>query len=83
VSLKQWKCHKTVTAGEITSIKERPDGTAVLSMEDSHVGVDPDYMLRCKPRVGGYFVRYKDGYESFSPPDPFLEGYTPIDQEEA
>ena len=27
----------------------------------------------------GYYVRYADGYESFSPADVFEDGYTAID----
>ena len=30
------------------------------------------------PGVGGYFVRYEDGYESFSPAAAFEGGHTPI-----
>jgi hypothetical protein len=29
--------------------------------------------------VGGYYVRYKDGFESWSPAKAFEEGYTRID----
>ncbi len=30
------------------------------------------------PIVGGYWVKYADGYQSFSPQDAFEEGYTRI-----
>ena len=30
------------------------------------------------PAVGGYYVVYKDGYESFSPAQAFEEGYARI-----
>jgi hypothetical protein len=36
--------------------------------------------LKNHPYVGGYFVVYKDGYESFSPADAFEEGYSPVSQ---
>lgn len=31
-----------------------------------------------RPHSGWYFVAYKDGYQSFSPPQAFEEGYTKI-----
>ena len=35
------------------------------------------------PHVGGYYVLYEDGYESFSPAKAFEEGYTRFDGSEA
>ena len=40
--------------------------------------VSGEFMAKHKPVVGGYFVVYEDGYESFSPARAFEEGYTPI-----
>lgn len=40
--------------------------------------VEPDYVTKHKPTVGGYFVQYADGYKSFSPAQAFEEGYTLI-----
>ncbi len=37
-----------------------------------------DYMRKHQPKIGGYFVVYKDGYKSFSPAEAFEEGYTRI-----
>jgi hypothetical protein len=31
-----------------------------------------------RPKPGWYYVVYKDGYKSFSPPEAFEEGYTRI-----
>jgi hypothetical protein len=33
-------------------------------------------MIKHAPQVGGYYVRYPDGYESWSPAKAFEEGYT-------
>jgi len=52
-----------------------------LKFEDPGYGVravSTDYMRKHKPVAGGYFVVYKDGYESFSPAEAFEEGYTRI-----
>lgn len=38
--------------------------------------VGDDYMMRNPVHTGGYFVRYSNGHESFSPQDVFEEGYT-------
>lgn len=38
--------------------------------------VGDDYMERNPVHTGGYFVRYSNGHESFSPQDVFEDGYT-------
>jgi hypothetical protein len=38
--------------------------------------VSNEYMRKHDPKVGGYYVVYKDGYKSFSPAVSFEEGYT-------
>jgi hypothetical protein len=38
--------------------------------------VDDDFMDRNKVHTGGYFVRYSNGHESFSPQDVFEDGYS-------
>ncbi len=40
--------------------------------------VSSEYMGKHKPMIGGYYVRYEDGYESYSPADAFERGYTLI-----
>jgi hypothetical protein len=40
--------------------------------------VSAEYLTKHKPQVGGYFVVYADGYESYSPAQAFEEGYTRI-----
>lgn len=41
--------------------------------------VSAEYIRKHKPQVGGYYVRYKDGYESFSPAAAFESGYSKIE----
>jgi hypothetical protein len=38
--------------------------------------VGAHFMIKHDPQVGGYFVEYEDGYESFSPAKAFEGGYT-------
>ncbi len=40
--------------------------------------VDADFVSKHRPKVGGYYVVYKDGYKSFSPADAFEDGYTKL-----
>ncbi len=81
----EYKCHKTVRGFKIEDIfceKEwdgGPNHPPVILEGDAHrVTVDQEYMEKHNPHVGGYYVRYEDGYESFSPADAFESGYTLI-----
>lgn len=40
--------------------------------------VTADYLRKHEPRVGGYYVVYEDGYQSWSPAEQFEKGYTLI-----
>lgn len=85
--LPYWRCHKVVRAAKIEKIEpcpylgvgwhdlflDTPGGTLVRT-------VQPTYIDRHKPKVGGYYVLYEDGYESFSPAEPFQNGYTRIEE---
>ncbi len=54
---------------------------AHLFFEDAAYGPRPvsaDWYRKHDPQAGGYFVLYKDGYQSFSPADAFEEGYTRV-----
>jgi hypothetical protein len=76
----QYKCHKVVRAAKIARITPfSTDGDTELRFEDGNeTSVSAEWMQRCKPEVGGYFVAYDDGYASYSPAKAFEEGYTPI-----
>ena len=71
-------CHKKVGALKIKSIKQSNDeGTGILSFYGSKQKkeVSAEWLLKNNPQVDGYFVIYEDGYESFSPAEPFESGY--------
>lgn len=79
VKIKNFIWFTILTNGGLT--ETRADG--VLYPEDDSIppiAVSAEYMNRNKVRDGGYYVRYKDGYESFSPAEPFEEGYALIDE---
>ncbi len=80
--LPRYRCHKEVWADKITAIIH-DDGIAppmgnhtTLCFDRGRVDVSKEYYEKHKPKVGGYYVVYKDGYESFSPADAFEDGYT-------
>jgi hypothetical protein len=41
--------------------------------------VAKEYVRKHEPQAGGYYVVYKDGYESWSPAEAFETGYTRIE----
>lgn len=88
VEMPKYKCHKEVWALKIKSIvrdgegeNRESDGSAIITPEEDGYApfrVEPYYLHKHKPQVGGYYVVYKDGYQSFSPTDAFEEGYSRI-----
>ena len=90
--LPRYRSHKEVWALKIKSIvaltaesltgpdKPSPDG-ALIYPEDAGYGpvsVDQKYMDKHEPKVGGYYVVYRDGYKSWSPASEFEDGYTRV-----
>jgi len=77
----RYKCHKEVWALKIAemAIGENEE-SSLLEVEEGYgpIEVSADYMAKHQPRIGGYYVVYKDGYKSFSPAEAFEEGYTRI-----
>lgn len=84
----KYKCHKEVYALKIEKItmdgegeNRETDGSATISPIEypfSPFKVDAAYVQKHKPKVGGYYVVYEDGYKSFSPAEAFEAGYTRI-----
>lgn len=77
---KQYDCHKTVWAAQITGISPADSlGQTLLLHGSGPEGATPvnnEWMQRHKPKVGGYYVIYTDGYTSYSPQEAFETGYT-------
>ncbi len=74
VDLPIYKSHKEVRAFKIMRI-DKIDTYRALLIGDFLIEVGANYKGKHKPEVGGYYVRYKDGYESYSPAQAFEEGY--------
>lgn len=83
----RYKSHKIVEAFKIQAIETLGDGGAILDGGDTSALVDEAYVNKHAPEVGGYYVRYPDGYESWSPAEAFESGYhrydDPMNQEES
>lgn len=74
-------CHKKVRALQIVDIgvpKDSEDQSRILVFGSEYPakGVPADYVYKHKPKAGGYYVVYDDGYESFSPAEAFEDGYS-------
>lgn len=74
----RYHCHKKVWAEKIVDIEMDQDGSGRACLQPGSIKVDKRYMEMHNPRIGGYYVRYEDGYESFSPPGVFEDGYSRI-----
>ena len=80
--MRRWKSHKIVEAERITQCFET-SGQPVLGTADGEQHeVTVDWLsARCGSHdpIGGYLVRYADGYLSWSPATAFEEGYTEVE----
>lgn len=54
---------------------QKTEYVVVSECGDHTVVLDDDYIEKHHPHLGGYFVQYADGYQSFSPADAFESGY--------
>lgn len=82
-ALPLYQCHKQVRAFKIGRI----EGCTLFPHDETAgiepVEVSPEYISRHPLNQSGYYVRYEDGYESFSPAGAFESGYTRVDYDSA
>jgi len=74
-ALPLWQCHKRVRAVKIETLDHLLEGGGSIN---ELIGVSAEYMTKHKPQPGGYWVKYDDGYSSYSPAAAFEGGYTLI-----
>ncbi len=77
----KYKCHKEVHALKIEGVRIDLGGYATLTFEDKTFAprqMPAEWNLKFRPKAGGYYVVYKDGYTSWSPGDVFEAGYTKL-----
>ena len=79
--MKKYRSHKVVEAAKIRFVQPISDREgARLGFDDlPDILVSPEYVAKHDPKVGGYYVKYPDGYESWSPAEAFEEGYTEVE----
>jgi len=82
--LPAYRSHKVVRAAKILDIGSVNHATLRRLTLDCGstrqcVDVSVEWVEKHSPGIGGYFVVYADGYESYSPARAFAEGYTRID----
>lgn len=79
IDLPRYQSYKKVHALMIAKISVNSfDVTIKPVLPYASFKVSLDYFNKHDPQVGGYWVLYEDGYESFSPADAFESGYTRI-----
>lgn len=87
----RYQCHKKVWALKIEAVLldsqiahlEGRETDFSAQIVPSEAGFAPfkvsgGFVAKHQPQAGGYYVRYEDGYESYSPAKAFEEGYTRI-----
>lgn len=83
----KYKSHKIVHALKIHNIDlDVASGNAMITPAEQGYApfvVEAEYMGKHKPRIGGYYVVYDDGYQSWSPADAFEKGYTLVSNEQS
>lgn len=73
-----YKCHKTVEAFKIAGMESLSNGEIrLIGYNADHIRiVGSAYVDKHHPKIDGYYVRYHDGYQSWSPAEAFENGYT-------
>ena len=80
IQLPRYKCHNEVGAAKIERIWfdgiESKILIELVGFRYATIELSQEFFNKHRPRPGGYFVQYDDGYQSFSPADAFESGYT-------
>lgn len=83
VALPRWQSHKEVLGDKIISAADSSELAPAIWRLACGALIDVSSTLQGRvPKgidpVGGYYVRYADGFESWSPAKAFEDGYTRI-----
>lgn len=80
-----YRSHKLARATKITEVYSTPTahsttGGVSLNTEHGLIPVGEEWAKKHQPVAGGYFVKYEegDGYESYTPAEPFESGWTRV-----
>ena len=77
----KYRSHKVIEAAPICEIVEHGGTLSILVKPHGDDGpierfVPTEEAIILRAQIGGYAVRYPDGYKSISPKAAFEEGYT-------
>jgi hypothetical protein len=89
--MKKYRCHKVVEAARIAVIHENTSSkllpssslsgfSELIFVDGTKEVVSRDWLFKHMPVAGGYYVRYEDGYCSYSPQAAFEAGYKELDE---
>jgi len=83
----RYRCIKCVSAAQIITLVVHVDGVLDLVMagpdgEIYKARLSKEWNEKHQPDKGGYLVMYDDGYNSYSPSDPFEKGYVLMTENE-
>lgn len=79
----RYNCHKQVSAGKITAIEVDENKVSKIALESGEFVFSTSEWFHnqtarkdAEELIGGYYVVYDDGYDSWSPADAFESGYS-------
>ena len=78
----RYQCHKQIWALKIAQIDPvSGKGWMITPEEEGYAPffVSDAYRTKHNPQVGGFFVVYEDGYQSYSPAEALEKGYFKVD----
>jgi hypothetical protein len=80
MNLPKYQCHKVVEALKLARVEILENGNGILVPVEDFPAMEKasSWVEIHQPKPGGYWVRYEDGYESWSPAAAFESGYTKI-----
>jgi hypothetical protein len=88
MQLPLYQCHKQVRACKIARVhvsQGRDEDEIFLIPEKANlmpIEIHVDFFDKHRPKPGGYYIVYADGYESFSPAEVFEAGYSLIPEDD-
>lgn len=76
-----YQCHKRVKAFKIETIvvDNFKDKVYLRSIDGHKAVVNSEQAMKHEPQPGWYYVEYENGYQSFSPAEPFEAGYSLVE----
>ncbi|MBQ4788065.1 MULTISPECIES: RyR domain-containing protein [Pectobacterium] len=78
-ALPRYRSHKVVQAAKIIDVNLSGSGKSSLTLDgDVLLLAERGYIEKHNPQLGGYFVLYEDGYQSYSLAAAFESGYVPL-----